>query len=352
MRRREAIFGAVALVLIVVYVVLGARVAPLLATAGTPSPSPTKPASAVPAPRVPGTIAFALRGDIYVLSEGRYLGVTNDGRSASPALTPDGRTVLFSRTETIDGKRVVDGQVTPAVLHYSDIVQRGVGGGAEAVMLTGLVQKATSGFHRVTWLTDPAVSPDGTKVAILAAPDDGSDASDLAVYDVRSTPSAPKRVAQLSLQSNLADVAWAPDGNSIAVTSYTLGAPRILLVPTDGRAAVPQKIDADGEAYRASFSPDGKWLVYTLRHGGGGNDVHAVEVATGRDVALSSDGKSWNGVFSPDGAWVAFLRETNSVVDLYAMELGTALSGGSPKTPLKLTRGEGIDGESRPAWGK
>jgi Tol biopolymer transport system component len=94
------------------------------------------------------------------------------------------------------------------------------------------------------------------------------------------------------------------------------------------------------------------WIVYTLRHPGGGNDVHAVEVKTGRDVAITSDGKSWNGVFSPDGASVAFLRESAGAIDLYAMELGSALTGGKPNAPVKLTRGEGIDGESRPAWGK
>jgi hypothetical protein len=39
------------------------------------------------------------------------------------------------------------------------------------------------------------------------------------------------------------------------------------------------------------------------------------------------------------------------VIDLYAMDLGDALTGGSPKSAVKLTRGEGIDGASRPAWG-
>jgi Tol biopolymer transport system component len=170
---------------------------------------------------------------------------------------------------------------------------------------------------------------------------------------MKSTAARPVRISTLSIGSNLADPSWAPDGKTIAVTSYTLGAPRILLVPTDGRVATPQKMSADGEAYRPSYSSDGKWLIYTLRHPTGGNDVHAIEVATGRDVALTSDGKSWNGVFSPDATSIAFMRETNGAIDIYAMELGGALSGGAAaKGPIKLTRGEGIDGESRIAWGK
>lgn len=352
MRSREVLFGSIAAALLVVYVVLGARVLPLLAPAGPPTPTPAKPSAAVPAPRVPGTIAFMLRGDVYILNGGKYVGASSDGSDESPALSPDGKTLLFVRIATVDGKRIVDGQVTPALLRYSDIVSKSSAGGAETTLVTGLQQKLASGFDRVVWQDDPAISPDGTRFAIVVAPDDGSDASDLFVYDMRSTAPAPKRIAQLSEGSNLADVAWSPDGKTIVVTSYTLGAPRVLLIPTDGRTATPVKIDADGEPYRASYSPDGKWLVYTLRHPGGGNDVHAVEIATGHDVALTSDGKSWNGVFSPDGSWVGFLRESGGVIDLYAMELANALTGGAPKAAIRLTNGEGIDGDSRPAWGR
>jgi Tol biopolymer transport system component len=70
-----------------------------------------------------------------------------------------------------------------------------------------------------------------------------------------------------------------------------------------------------------------------------------------KDIALTSDGQSWNGVFSPDGKQMAFLREKDGVIDLYSMDLGEALTGGSSKSAVKLTRGEGIDGASRPAWG-
>jgi Tol biopolymer transport system component len=79
--------------------------------------------------------------------------------------------------------------------------------------------------------------------------------------------------------------------------------------------------------------------------------VHAVELASGRDVALTSDGHSWNGVFSPDGRWFAFLRDRAGTIDLYAMELGTMLSGGAPpREPQRLTKGQGVDGSARPAW--
>ena len=71
MRWRELIFGTVAVALVVGYSMLGAKAAPLLVPVGTPTPTPTKPVSAVPAPQISGTIAFTLRGDIYILRDGK-----------------------------------------------------------------------------------------------------------------------------------------------------------------------------------------------------------------------------------------------------------------------------------------
>jgi len=343
---RELLFGAIAIALLIGYGVLGSRAAPVLLPAGTLTPTPPRPSSAVPAPRIVGTIVFMLRGDVYVLRDGKYVGITSEGRNVEPSLSNDGRTVLFARTQQIDGKREVDGQVTPAILRYTDIVRKDATGGPETILLTGLRVKSAAGFHIVAWQDGPALSANGKQFAVVTDTGDGS--SDLEVYDMQTG----KRQALLSQGSNLADPAWSPDGKTIAVTSYTLGAPRILLVAADGTRADPLKISTDGEFYRPSYSPDGAWIVYTLRHTTGGNDVHAVDVKTGRDVPLTSDGRSWNGVFSSDGTSIAYLHENAGVIDLYAMELGAALTGGASKDPVKLTRGEGIDGESRPSWGK
>jgi Tol biopolymer transport system component len=349
LRSRELVFAGVAAVLLVLYLGVGMRFGPAFLPPSSPTPTPTKPVSLVPLPtganvNVSGTIAFALRGDIYVLSGKGYVPLTADGRSHQPSMSTDGRTVFFSRIEEIDGKRLVDGQVVPAHLRFSNVVSRSSAGGSEAVLVNGL-EKRADGFHVVTWFDSPTVSPDGKRVAVVA--DNGEGYSDLALYDATTG----KLAVPLSQGSNLADPAWSPDGKTIVVTSYTLGNPRLLLVPADGRASVPLTT-ADGEPYRASYSPDGAWLVYTLRHDNR-NDLHAMQVTgtTKKDIALTDDGASWNGVFSPDGKQMAFLREKDGVIDLYSMDLADALTGGSPKSAIKLTRGEGIDGASRPAWG-
>src|SRR5688572_5521218 len=127
---REAIFGVIALGLLVAYLSLGSRAAPVLLPAGTLTPTPSRPVTPVPAPQVFGSIAFVLRGDVFVVKDGRYASLTDRGRDLAPNISQDGRTVIFARTETIDGRREVDGNVTPAILRYTDVVKKDLSGGS------------------------------------------------------------------------------------------------------------------------------------------------------------------------------------------------------------------------------
>lgn len=346
MRARDLTFSALAVVLLVGYIVFGQRLSPLLVPGGAATPTPARPSGNVSAPAIPGTIAFVLRGDVFVLRGGSYSSRTEDGRAQNPALTGDGQTLFFSRTEEIDGKSRVDGQIVNARLGYSDVVRKPAGGGAEEILLDGLT-KSASGFHQVKWFLSPAASPDGKRLALIAAAPDGS--SDLLLLDL--TTKRPPTV--LSNGADWADPAWSPDGKTIVVTAYDSGAPELLLKPADGVGrSTPLKGLPSGDPYRPTFSPDGRWIAYTLRHDGK-NDLHAFEIATSRDVALTTDGQSWNPAFSPDGTQLAFLRAVNFSIDLWVLDLGGALgSGGAPKGEQKITNGEGIDGADRPSWGR
>ncbi|HET8567786.1 MAG TPA: LpqB family beta-propeller domain-containing protein [Candidatus Limnocylindria bacterium] len=344
MRVRDLIFGLVAAGLLATYLVLGSQLYAAVGPSVAPTPTPSAPRSAQPAPRVPGTIAFAIQGDVYVMREGAYSHLTSEGRNQQPLLSADGRTLYFVRREQIDGQRSLQGQRVNARLGYSSIVTKASAGGTETKVLDGLRREdRAGGFHEVSWLLSPALSPDGRRLAFLE--DDGDGAADLVILDLATRQRRP-----LSQGADLADLSWSPDGRTVAATSYNTGVAGILLWDAE-RSGAARRVEAlpDGDAYRASYSPDGKWIVYALRRDGR-NDLHAFELATRRDVALTSDGRSWGGVFSPDGKWIAFLREQGGTIDLWAMELADALGGGSPRPATRLTKGEGVDGQSRPSW--
>jgi len=345
MRVRELIFGAIALALVATYAVFGSQLYASVGPTVAATPMPTVPRTELPAPKVPGTLTFAIQGDIFVIRDGLMNHQTAEGRNQQPALSSDGRVVLFARRGLIDGRRgLATGQIVNAQLGFSDIVSKSSSGGQETVLVAGLrLRNAATGFHEVSWFLSPALSPDGRRLAYVE--DDGGGAAELVVMDL-----ATRRRVPLSPGADLADVSWSPDGRSIVTTSYNTNTPGLVIWAAD-RVGSGQRVTRlpEGEAYRPSYTPDGRSLVYTLRQGSR-NDVRVVEIASGRDVALTSDGRSWNGVMSPDGRWVAFLREQGGVIDLYAMEIGDALAGGAPKPAIKLTKGQGIDGASRPAW--
>src|SRR3989442_12092371 len=104
MKLREAVYVLVALGLVVIYASLGSRVAPLLVPAASPTPTPTKPVERVEAPRVSGTIAFVLRGAVYVLSGGGAAPLTSDGRSRQPNASTDGTTPPCSAPRQLYGR--------------------------------------------------------------------------------------------------------------------------------------------------------------------------------------------------------------------------------------------------------
>src|SRR5438046_1830997 len=133
---RGLVVACSAAVLVVRHLGAGVRVVPAFFPPSSPTPTPTKPVSLVTLPpgvdaSVSGTIAFALRGDVYVLSGKGYVPLTSDGRSHEPGISSDGQTVFFSRVEEIAGRRLADVQVVPADPRFANVVSAEACGGTD-----------------------------------------------------------------------------------------------------------------------------------------------------------------------------------------------------------------------------
>ncbi len=181
-------------------------------------------------------------------------------------------------------------------------------GSKAGLLLTLAVALCTAGLSAPSraddpalWLRDPALSPDGSKIAfrfegqIWIVPADGGDARAL-------TPSG----------FHAASPVWSPDGASIAFSCDRFGPMNIFVVPAEGGEAKRLTFYAMEER-PSSFTPDGKAVLFTSKHLGDadqtfaipyryeqGSQLYQVPVAGGRETLVLPDA-AFDARFDPQG---------------------------------------------------
>lgn len=116
-------------------------------------------------------------------------------------------------------------------------------------------------------LTQPVWSPDGSRIAFLASPQNGSPALYTAGPDARDL----RRVATLA--GNVQDPQWSPDGKFIAVLYVTHPHRKTGALAAGARAgALTVLTPPDVYVYEYAWAPDSKRLAYTYAHGSGDNN--------------------------------------------------------------------------------
>ena len=221
----------------------------------------------------------------------------------------------------------------------------------------------------------PRVSPDGTRVAVVT--DDGRE-SQVWVYGI-ATSSDARRV---TIEGNNGFPVWSPDSQKLAFQSTRegeggiwwqradgAGKPTRLTRPQAGRTHIPQAWSADGahllfdetESNRvsllevsvsdgtiapftstvsnvqsgASFSPDGKWVAYTLRKPDTPQAVVFVEPypATGARYQISKDTEDGHHpVWSSDGTELFYTPGPGNRLTSVAVTNKLSFSYSEPRT--------------------
>ena len=150
------------------------------------------------------------------------------------------------------------------------------------------------------WDDDPAVSPDGTRVAFQRCPAAGT--CRIAVVGIGGGT-----VTDLTAGTDYEDYpAWSPDGGKLVFSRHAAaGGEHLVVMDVAGGNEHPLTGGA-GTDRQATWSPDGSTIAFSRTVPGAGTQIRAVPAGGGRSVALTAGTLDYAPSFSPDGARIAF----------------------------------------------
>jgi len=160
--------------------------------------------------------------------------------------------------------------------------------------------------------TAPAISPSGTKIAMVSDRSEYTDVYVVSAFDGRVLKRLVKgeRSGGFELMHLVRPgVAWSPDEKTIAVVTTSAGRDNVALIDYEtGRIRRRIYGNLDG-MYSPRFSPDGRRIVFAgLKNGF--SDIYTVEVVGGEPKRVTYDMyEDRDPVFSPGGDSIAFISD-------------------------------------------
>lgn len=258
-------------------------------------------------------LGLGMNLDIYLLEVRRGLAANltkNDWWDGEPAVSPDGRRVIFASLR--DGV---------AALYVADL---------ETLALR---QLTTDAFYN----EQAAWSPDGAQL-VYASERGGRD-----LYLIDADGTNGRRLTTTDYPDFAP--AWSPDGRQIAYSMAGVGDPgEIYVISADGRTT-RRFTYYRGIDVRPAWSPDGRWLAFASDRDGSLNlymmAADCLEMPDGCEVAnprqLTRGGVNPAALWwSPDGEQILYWERVIGTPEVYALEAGCDIQPGGCR-PRQLT---------------
>lgn len=274
-------------------------------------------------PITPGQIVFLdpWEGGIFVAdANGRRLQrLTQSSGAAKPAVSPDGKSIAFSKPCDPEGL-------------CSRIYTMTVNGMGPVLLQTG----------EALWSSDPAWSPDGKRIAFVQSSTQPH--SGVNIYTINSDGTG---VTQLTHGGYNEGPAWSPDGKRIVFVSSELDSTgshyRIFEMDPDGSNV--RRLTSGVLDRRPTWSPDGSLIAFVGLILEDHSMILNVMNANGSDVrvVMSRMENDERPAWSPDGKSITFTVSAPVRMCEVGWDFETAPCGQSAKRI-------GLDGVVDPTW--
>ncbi len=239
------------------------------------------------------------------VSSGHLLYVTASGTLMAAPFDQDAMTLTGEASALIEGLRVQFLGAVDLTLSAQGTLMYTTGfASAQSAELVWVTREGTVEAIDSGWTGNflfPALSPDGTRLAVAIGHDDGQQ------LWIKKLDRGPLSKLTFAPASN-SRPAWTPDGRAVAFVSQSAGHRDLYVRAADGRAQAELLRDEEQPINEVAYSHDGKWLVYQVGPRGRG-DLYAarVGVESGPVPLVVTDSDETSPTLSPDGRWLAYV---------------------------------------------